>query len=159
MNKPVTIVGAGNWLISIDRIGSCVLELISERYDQAVELCNVGNAGLALLDHLHSQELMIVVDACVLGGDPGQIYTLEPDLSQPGGSGGSVHQIGPLETLAIAKHFYPRQMPRRVLLIMVETAGIDDETQQMACQQVVAILDREVAAWQATQAKGEPSHE
>jgi hydrogenase maturation protease len=151
MKKPVTIIGAGNWLVSVDTVGPCVLELVQNRYGQAVELCNMGSAGLVLLDHLHGQELMIVVDACILGGYPGRIHVLEPNLHHPGGDVSSVHQIGPLETLTIAKHFYPEQMPKRILLILVETAGIDTDTQQAACQQVVAILDREIEAWYVKQ--------
>ncbi|OAD20037.1 methyl viologen-reducing hydrogenase maturation protease [Candidatus Thiomargarita nelsonii] len=122
--------------------------MIQERYGPEVELCDIGSGGLALLDHLHSQELMIVVDACFQGKPPGEICVMEPNLDTQTMDVTSVHQIGPLETLAVAKRLFQEKMPQRILLIIVETNGIDDKTEKAACQQVVAILDMEIEAWQ-----------
>ncbi len=150
-SSPVSIVGAGTWLLSIDCIGPCVLERIQGRYGPEVELCEVGNTGLALLDHLHEQELMLIVDAGILDGNLGQIQVIEPDLDQPQTNFSSVHQIGPIETLAIAKRLFVDQMPKHVLLILVETSGMDDKLCTTACEQVIAILDHEIEKYQNAQ--------
>ena len=144
MKNSISIVGAGNWLISYDRIGPKVLELIQGRYSSEVELCELGNTSLALLDYIHSQDLMIIVDAGLQGKAPGEISVMVPDLNNPTVAITSVHQIGPVETLAIAKRLFPEQMPKQVLLIMVETNGIDAKMEETACQQVVNILDNEI---------------
>lgn len=144
---PVAVVGAGNWLIASDRAGPRVLERIRGRYGPEVELRDMGSAGLALLDHLHGQELMCLVDACLLGGPPGRVYVSELSFEGIPASVGSVHQIGPLETLTIAARLYPEQMPKRVILIGVETEGIDDQTEEIACEEAVAVLDREIENW------------
>ncbi|MCP4695946.1 MAG: hydrogenase maturation protease [Gammaproteobacteria bacterium] len=149
--QAISVVTAGNWLILHDSIGPRVLELIQDRYGPEVELCDVGNAGLALLDHLHRQDLMIVVDACLLGGHPGEVRVIEPDLAASPLEAGSVHQIGPLETLFLADRLYSEKMPARILVIAVETNGIDANTHEAACQQAVSILDREIAGWQSLQ--------
>lgn len=146
--KPVCVVGAGNWLVTHDRIGPRVLELVESRYGLEVELYDVGSSGLALLDHLHGQDLMIVVDAGMFHGKAGEIRTIEPDLRAPMPQVSSMHQIGPLETLAIANRLFPQNMPRRVLLIIVETNLIDDDTEEAACREVVTVLDREIEAWE-----------
>ncbi len=148
LEKPISIVGAGNWLISYDKIGPQVLELVEGRYGSEVELCNIGSAGLALLDYLHGQELMLVVDACLQGNQPGEICIVEPCLDTLNMNITSVHQIGPLETLTFAKRLFPERMPLRIRLILVETNGIDDKKEAIACQEVLAILDREIEAWQ-----------
>lgn len=141
--KPgISVAGAGNWLLTHDDVGPRVLERIRGRYGPSVELCDLGSAGLALLDHLHGQELLVVVDACLLEGPPGAVHELEPSLDGVEGRGASVHQIGPLETLAAARQLFPEQMPARIVLLLVETEGIDDEGLERACDEVVARLDR-----------------
>ena len=151
---PVAVVGAGNWLIFQDRLGPRVIERIAGRYGPEVEIFNAGSAGLALLDCIAGQQLMLIVDACALGGQPGEIHQMEYDPDAPTATAGaSVHQLGPLETLAVAKHLYPDQLPLRILLILVETQGIDDATEDEACRQVVSLLDREVERWRSRQAQ------
>jgi hydrogenase maturation protease len=141
------VVGAGNWVIAHDRIGPRVLELIESRYGPDVELCALGGSGLALLDHLHRQELMILVDAGVFPGRAGEIRAVQPDLSASLGRVGSAHQIGPLEAMVIADRLFPEDMPRRLLLIVVQTSQLDDDKAEAACREVVGILDREIEAW------------
>ena len=157
---PVAVVGAGNWLVASDRAGPRVLESIRGRYGPDVAVRDMGSAGLALLDHLHGQELMCLVDACILGGPPGRVHVSEPSFEGTLTPVGSLHQIGPLETLTIAARLYPEQMPKRVVLIGVETEGIDDRTEELACEEAVAILDREIEGWRrARQAIVSVNHE
>lgn len=144
---PVAVVGAGNWLIASDRAGPRVLERIHGRYGPEVAIRNMGSAGLALLDHLHGQELMCLVDACITGGPPGRVHVSELSFDGIPDPVGSLHQIGPIETLAIAARLYPENMPKRVVLIGVETEGMDDRMEETACNEAVAILDREIESW------------
>jgi len=141
----ITIVGAGNPLLACDRVGPEVLDRIAGRYGPEVELCSVGAAGLALLDHLHGQELLVVIDACVGAGDPERVRVVEPDLERPAARETSVHQIGPFETLAAARHLYPTLMPRAIRFILVETDDMDAHAEEAACLRVVSLLDRELA--------------
>jgi hydrogenase maturation protease len=143
----ITIAGAGNWLLASDRVGPRVLELVADtarRYGAEVELADLGCAGLALLDHLHAQELLLVVDACVGAGAPGSLTVVEPDLEQPVGGVTSVHQVGPLEALAVARHLYPERLPRRTLLLLVQTEGIDDQGLERACRAAAERIDAAV---------------
>ena len=143
-----TITGAGNWLIGFDRIGPLVMEQVRGRYGaEDVEVCTLGGAAMALLDHLRGQELVLMVDACVGQGKPGEVYCYEPDLTSSPAGVGSLHQIGPLETLLVAQHFCPETLPKRILFVAVETEGLDAGAEPAVCRQVVAILDREIAAW------------
>lgn len=145
---PISIVGAGHWMLTHDRVGPRVLELLTERYDEAqVELCEAGTAGLGLLDFMRGQKLMIIVDACIMGKAPGTVDVGEPDFDAPLGRESSVHQLGPVETLQVARHLQPEILPEKTLLVLVETEGIDEETHERACQEVVARLDDYLAKY------------
>ena len=148
---PISIAGAGNWLLAHDRIGPQVLERAAGRYGPEVELCELGSRGLGLLDLLRGQELLLVVDACLFGGAPGEIHVVDPDLDAAGGEGGavSVHQIGPLEALYVARELYPEQLPRTIRLVLVETEGLTRTKEEATCTRVLQALDREVQAWRA----------
>jgi hydrogenase maturation protease len=156
---PITVVGAGNWLISCDRVGPRVLALCAERFGDGVELFDSGSAGLALLDCIRGQELMLVVDACKWGGRRGEIRVLDVDRASDPSSGFSVHQLGPLETLAVARQLTPEKLPRHVRLIAVETEGLNEAELELACGRVLAVLDKEIACWRERHALHAPTPE
>lgn len=140
----ILVAGAGNWLLASDRIGPRVLEMAAERYGIGVELCDIGSTALSLLDSLRGQDLLIVIDACVGRGMPGEVFVIEPDLSAIPPRGTSTHQIGPVETLIIAQHLEPDSMPRRTILVLVETGDFGTGDEEEACWRVIEVLDREI---------------
>lgn len=144
---PVSVVGAGNWLLSHDRIGPEVLRRLEGRHGPEVALLDIGCAGLDLLDHLHGQDLMLLLDACIQGGRPGEVRVLDADPDRVPESGSSVHQLGPLEVLAVARRLFPETLPRRVRLILVESEGLTPDDEARACEAVLAQVDQEIAAW------------
>lgn len=139
---PMTVACSGHWLIEHDTIGPRVAELIAGRYPvDEVEVADIGTAGLALVDVLRGQELVVVVDACLAGGEPGEISLREADFEAPLGRETSVHQLGPQAALQVAYHLYPERLPRRSLLLLVETGDTDEERREAACHEVVVRLD------------------
>lgn len=151
----VLVAGAGNWLLASDRIGPRVLEMAAERYGSEVELCDIGSTALALLDSLRGQDLLMVVDACVGRGTPGEVFVSEPDLSATPARGTSTHQIGPVESLITAQHLEPTSMPHRTLLVLVETGDFGPGDEEEACRRVIGVLDHEIELWRR-QTGGEP---
>jgi hydrogenase maturation protease len=145
----ITLAGAGNALISYDRIGARVLSAAHGRYGAEVELCDLGSSPLALLDHLHGQDLLLVVDAGLMGAAPGEVAVITAPVDAIVAGLSSVHQIGPLETLAVGARLYPERMPRRILVLVVETEGLDDAGEARAGEHVIAIVDEEIRAWYA----------
>lgn len=148
-DAPITVIGSGNWLISFDRVGPRVLELAEGRYVPAeVELRNTGSHGLALIDHLRGQDVVIVVDACLQGGRPGEVSVIaDPPLEALGGHETSVHQLTPLETLTVAKRLDPRTMPKRLVLLLVETKNLEDDALDAVCERVLKLIDGELMSW------------
>jgi hydrogenase maturation protease len=148
-NCPITIAGAGNPLLSFDRIGPCVLSCIENRYGDEVELCETGTNGLALLDIIHRQELLIVIDACIGARPPGSVSVIDVAEIETIGRGASVHQLGPVEALIVGRYLYPERMPHRSLLLTVDTNGLDDRQESAACSRAIEALDREIEGWRA----------
>lgn len=138
----ITVAAAGNWIISCDRVGPRVLRELELLAPRDVELADVGTSGLALLDHLHGQELLVVVDACVGHGQPGEVLVEELDLLAPFGREPSVHQIGPREALAVASRLYPGAMPERIRLVLIETGGLEESMEDDAVRRAAgAVMD------------------
>lgn len=144
---PVLVAGAGNSLLACDRIGPMVLESISNRYGGNVEMCDIGCTALALLDHLRGQDLLVVIDACIGRGEPGEVFVTEPDLEALMTPGTSSHQVGPVEALVVAHHLWPDRLPKRVLLLLVETGAVDEAVETAAYESVISQLDREIDDW------------
>lgn len=141
----VTVFAAGHWLLAHDNVGPRVLAALGGRLGPEVEVRDVGTIGLDLLDHLSGQELAVIVDACSGLAAPGDVLVKEPELALPQAPTASVHQIGPVEALMVARLFYPENLPRKTLLVLVETRGLDGRDEEAAVlravETVVAVVD------------------
>jgi len=146
-NGPITVAAAGNWIISCDRVGPRVLREVERLAPPGVDFADVGTSGLALLDHLHAQELLVVVDACVGHGLPGDVLVEGLDLLAPLGREPSVHQIGPREALVVASHLYPGEMPERIRLVLVETGGLEEAREDDAVRKAADAVMNEIECW------------
>ncbi|MCF8026645.1 MAG: hydrogenase maturation protease [Desulfobacteraceae bacterium] len=141
----VTIVGSGNWRVASDNAGPMVLKSLAGRYGANVEIKDIGTSALGLLECLDNQDLMLIVDACVKGGAPGEIHVIQPDLEAPLRDLPGLHQIGPVETLMVAKQLYPHTLPKTIFLVLIETQGLDDADLGPVCQKGVSIIDQKIA--------------
>ena len=142
----IAVVGVGNWLIAHDRIGPQVLNKLRGRYNDGVAIHEVG-VGLGLLRVMAGQDLMFIVDAAMMGRKPGEIIlrtaetitdmtTISPVVSG--------HQIGPLESFALACLVTPDVVPKKNIFILIETEGLAQANEEQVCREVVAIIDREI---------------
>jgi hydrogenase maturation protease len=146
---PVLVVGAGNWLISYDRIGPKVLQMCKNHFGPEVGLFNTGSSGLNLLDIIADQELLLIVDACIGNGAVGDIHIVEPNLEYQKAMGSGSHQINPLEVLMVAKCLYPEKLPKKTLFILVETNGMDDVMLERSCRRVFKTIKGIIEQWSA----------
>ncbi len=145
---PITVAAAGHFMVAHDAVGPKVLERVQGRYDEAIiEVVDLGTSGLALLDRLRGQRLLIVVDACIGQGAPGDLIEQTYDATDtPPSRETSVHQLGPIAALQIAKELYPEQLPQRTVLLLVDTTGADDTLVEEASDRVVERLDELIGA-------------
>lgn len=133
--RQITIAGAGNCLVAHDRIGPKVVGDLRDMVGGEVEVVELRGGGLGLLDIVRNQDLLVVVDACALGGEPGGVEVFEFDgLPVDSGSvrGFTMHQIGPYEALKVVEALYPELMPERVCFVLIETCGLEGDAPSMS---------------------------
>jgi len=106
-NKPkVLVLGVGNILLKDEGVGvRCVEKLLAEyAFAPNVELMDGGTLGMALMDAIMGCDRLIVVDAVVNGGRPGEMYRLTGvEMGKSVAFKNSMHQTDLLETLATCK--------------------------------------------------------
>lgn len=121
------IACVGNSLCCDDAVGWAVYDVLKARKLPAdVRLLLSGVGGIALLDDLKGEKLLIVVDAVQLGFPPGTVHVLSwNDIPGAGGAAVSLHGLGIRETIDIGRTLYPEDMPDRVFLVGIEGECFD----------------------------------
>lgn len=121
----ILVLGVGNILQRDDGVGVRVIEhLRSLELPAGVEVFDGGTAALDLLNVVADRQKVIVVDAVQGGGEPGAIYRFAPnDVEVEPHPITSLHQIGLLETLAMAQHL--GCSPQNVVIFGIEPKVID----------------------------------
>ena len=88
-----------------------------------VELVDGGTAGLDLLDVVANRRKVIVVDAVRVGSKPGTILSFSAnDLMPQVTASVSLHQVGLLEALMMARHL--GCAPQQVVILGIEPKEI-----------------------------------
>ncbi|MHC4444883.1 MAG: hydrogenase maturation protease [Planctomycetota bacterium] len=133
MNTPSTnsvlILGIGNILLRDEGIGVRVIEAMRDlELPEDVELYDGGTAGADLLDVICDRKKVIIIDAMDADCDPGTILRLTPDDLKPRASPGiSLHEIGLLETLNMAKQL--GSAPQEVIVLGIKPQWLNCGTE------------------------------
>jgi hydrogenase maturation protease len=141
----VLVAGIGNMLMSDDGFGVEVVRRLIAPDAQAlppdVEVVDIGIRGMHLAYQLlDGYDGLLLIDACERGGEPGELYLLEHDLTVAAGAVADdvavgvpdAHGMTPdavlalLASLATASGMEPTAGLRRVLVLGCEPASIDD---------------------------------
>jgi len=125
----ILVACIGNIFQGDDAFGCEVANMLSRRAPrQNVRVVDFGIRSLdltyALLD---SPELTILVDAVSRGGQPGTLYTIDPDLDGLDATGQTLdgHTMDPVQVLKLAKSMGGRL--GRILLVGCEPADLGGE--------------------------------
>lgn len=116
------IVCIGNDLVADDAVGHALYHLLTvAELDKDVRLCLLGVGGLAVIDELDGEDLLIVVDAVQLGAAPGAVHVLDWDqIPASEMRPVSGHGIGVREALQVCQRLYPEKAPAEIYLVGVE---------------------------------------
>jgi hydrogenase maturation protease len=147
--KPrILVAGIGNIFLGDDAFGCEVAQRLSKRNVPAeVRVVDFGIRGFdlvyALLD---GYDVTIFVDATPQGGEPGTLYTIEPDLGDLDdidAQGIETHGMNPMKVLAMVKSM--GGVFNRILLVGCEPMEVDAEEGQMGLSEPVeAAVDEAV---------------
>lgn len=134
------VVCVGNALVADDAAGPAVHEaLLALGLPAATSLRLLGVGGLALLDELGGEELLVAVDAVHLGAPPGTVHEMDFDALPKAGPAVTSHGIGLREAIEVGRRLYPERMPRRVVLVGIEGRCFDGLGEPMSPAVAAAI--------------------
>jgi len=145
----VLVACVGNIFQGDDAFGCEVANALLRRgSEQNVRVVDFGIRGLdltyALLD---APELTILVDTVSRGGEPGTLYTIEPDLEDLEAAGQTAvdpHGMDPLQVLRVAKSMGGPL--GRILLVGCEPADLGGEDGRMGLTPPVSAAIEEAVA-------------
>ena len=122
---PNLVLGVGNILLRDEGVGVRVVEAMAEmELPPDVELFDGATAGLDLLDVMADRRRVIVIDAVEGDTAPGTVLRLGPeDLVPRDGGGVSLHEIGLLEALTLAKRL--GIAPQEVIVLGVKPQDVE----------------------------------
>jgi hydrogenase maturation protease len=137
MNAPrILVAGIGNIFMADDAFGCEVARRLAAReWPEGVRVVDFGIRGFdlayALMD---GYDVTILVDAAPRGGEPGTVYTIEPDLSEldrldAEGMAVEPHGMNPLKVLGMVKALGGGF--KRILLVGCEPETLGPEEGQM----------------------------
>ncbi|HUW22753.1 MAG TPA: hydrogenase maturation protease [bacterium] len=113
----VVVLGVGNLLLRDEGVGVHLIQKLREmEIDKRVRLVDGGTSILDCIPRAEEVAKLIIVDAIKLGGKPGKTYKIRVDDSLLKGARGmtSLHQLGVVETLAIARKM--GELPHTVII-------------------------------------------
>jgi hydrogenase maturation protease len=148
----ILIACVGNIFLGDDGFGTEVARRLAGRsLPDGVILKDFGIRGLDLTYALlEPHELVILVDACPRGGEPGTVYLVEPDpaeWSMPDGAPSHIetHAMNPMNVLRTVKAM--GGAPGRILIVGCEPAdiGSDEEGKLGLSDLVEAAVDEAVS--------------
>lgn len=113
----VVVLGVGNLLLRDEGVGVHLIQKLREMdIRERVELVDGGTSILDFIPQAEDVSKLIIVDAIKLGGKAGRTYRICVDDSLLRGAKGmtSLHQLGVVETLAIAQKM--GKLPHTVII-------------------------------------------
>lgn len=135
-NAKVLVAGVGNIFLGDDAFGVEVVQRLAMRaLPENVSVIDFGIRSYDLAYALMEPwELVILVDAVPCGGQPGTVYTIEPELPQDGDSpaefGFDAHTMNPVCVLQLVSKLGGKV--GNMLVVGCEPASVDaDESGQI----------------------------
>ncbi len=126
--KSALIVCIGNDLAADDGVGHVVYERLNSKVlPTGTRSRLLGVGGMALLDELDGEDLLVVVDAVQFGSAPGTVHILDWEQLPPATLRPvSGHGIGIREAIEVAQHLFPEKSPQHVYLVGIEGKCFDE---------------------------------
>lgn len=144
MDNKCVVVGIGNPYLQDDRAGVVIVEML-EKEGLPCRTEVVYTVGFEVMDKIRGFERAIIVDACMLGNEPGSILEVTVDDIFSTHTLVNSHAITLGTTLKTGLMCFPEEMPSDIRIILVEVKEIKGFTQQISPEveaAVVTVVDR-----------------
>jgi len=150
-NPRILVACIGNIFLGDDGFGTEVARRLASRPLPAdVVLKDFGIRGVDLsYALLEPYELVILVDACAQGGEPGSVYLIAPDTSDSDVSGRvpaslDMHGMNPMNVLRTIQSM--GSAPSRILIVGCEPADLGGEEGRLGLSDPVHVAVDEAIA-------------
>lgn len=146
--KPVLVIGIGNLIQKDDGIGVHVIEEMKKmKFSDEVELFDGGTAGFDLTGIFNGRKKAIIIDTVKGNNPPGSIYRFKPEDISTQYEYDSLHQLGIIDTLEIAKLL--GKSPDETIIIGVEPENIGwglepSETIKEKIPEIISLVIKEL---------------
>ncbi len=138
MKNKCVVIGIGNPYLQDDRAGVVIVEKIEEM-GLACDTEFVLTVGFEVMDKVKGYEKAIVVDACMLGNDPGTVLELTVDDIFSTHALANSHAVTLGTTLKTGYVCFPEEMPEDITLLLIEVKDIKEFTMQMSAEVEAAV--------------------
>jgi hydrogenase maturation protease len=138
METKCVVVGIGNPYLQDDRAGVVVVERL-EQENLPCQTEVVYTVGFEVMDKIRGFERAIIVDACMLGNEPGSILELKVDDIFTTHALVNSHAITLGTTLKTGLICFPEEMPADIRILLIEVKEIKEFTQQMSAEVELAV--------------------
>ena len=145
MEKQILVAGVGNAWLGDDGFGGHVVNRLLEiGVPAGVHVQDFGSGGLDLAyEVMRGYHAMVLVDVSQQGGEPGDVYVIEPDQSEfkpiEDGEAISPHGMDPQTVLRFVKSVHG--WPGKVVVVGCEPADVENVALELS-EPVKAAVDR-----------------
>ncbi|WP_051261192.1 hydrogenase maturation protease [Desulfovibrio inopinatus] len=136
--KTPLVLGIGNPLLQDDRAGIEVIEKLQE-LGAPCDTLEVYTVGFEIIDRCMGRDQVIVVDACMLGNQPGSILNVGIDDIFNSTSLANSHAITLGATLKVGYELFPEKMPADLRIILIEAKDVKEFSRQCSPEVCAAI--------------------
>ena len=124
----LTIIGCGNAARSDDGIGYHAIRALADSGvgdGDEVRLFDAATDGMAVMFQARGSSELVIVDACVSGGEPGAIYRLPgEELEQPAERDVDLHAFRWDHALYAGRRILGAEFPSEVTVYLVEAQNL-----------------------------------
>ncbi len=155
MNKDYLVMGIGNPLLQDDRAGVEVVEALEADGNFPGELEVAYTVGFEVLDKTLGRKKAVIVDACLLGREPGTILKLTVDDIMGSSSLSNSHAVTLGATLKTGYELFPEEMPEELSIILIEAENVSEFSRtcspkvQKAVGETISMIRDMAASWVA----------
>ena len=145
MEKQILVAGVGNAWLGDDGFGGHVVNRLLEMgVPPGVHVQDFGSGGLDLAyEVMRGYHAMVLVDVSQQGGEPGDVYVIEPDPEEikpiEDGETNSPHGMDPQSVLRFVKTVHG--WPGKVVVVGCEPADVENIALELS-QPVKAAVDK-----------------
>lgn len=150
------IAGIGSPILGDDGVGIAAVRQCEELFchNEAVDVVELGTAGLSLLDIVGGYNRLILLDAMISGSSPGTVHILDETELTGTVHLGAGHEADLITTLALGRKLAAAPLPEDIHIVAVEVNDIAAFSESLSPEVQAAIPNVLAAVNQLLKAPG-----